>query len=184
MEPDEKILLYAIGALDNSPLRSKVRLQKLLFLLSKVFPEWDDLLEFESHLLGPYSERVDNILEDLIALDLVRKTGSSYSLTESGSRVFNTLKPKEQLVEVIEDYKDFLNDLTDEQVLTFVYVFYPEYIGESAKWDDLKGDRVKNAISMLLKGKVGFSKAAEVAGLSPGEFSTLLERRGVNWRMA
>ncbi len=184
LESDERIVLYSIGALRNTPLRSKVKLQKLLFLVTEVFPEWDDLLEYESHLLGPYSEKVENILEDLITLGLVDRSKSTYLLTPVGRGVFDTLKPKPQLVEVLEDFKEFLNDMPDDQVLTFVYVFYPQYIGESARWEHLKKDRVKNAIAMLSRGKISFSKAAEVAGMSPGEFSDLLERRGVRWREA
>lgn len=184
LESDEKIVLYSIGALRNTPLRSKVKLQKLLFLVTEVFPEWNDLLEYESHLLGPYSERVDNILEDLIALGLVERFESTFRLTSDGQQIFVTIKPKSQIVEVMEDFKEFLNDLPDNQVLTFVYVFYPEYMGESARWEQLKKDRVKNAIAMLSRGKISFTKAAEVAGMGPEEFSALLERRGVRWREA
>ncbi len=184
LESDERIVLFSIGALRNTPLRSKVKLQKLLFLVTEVFPEWDEFLEYDSHLLGPYSERVDNILEDLVVLGLVGRSKSSYSLTKAGCNVFDNLNPKPQFIEVLEDFKEFLNDLPDDQILTFVYVFYPEYIGESARWENLKKDRVKNAIAMLSRGKISFSKAAQVAGMSPGEFSALLERRGIKWREA
>lgn len=184
LEPDERIVLYSIGALRNTPLGSKVKLQKILFLVTEVFPEWDELLEYESHLLGPYSERVDNILEDLLALGLISRSKSNYILTREGLTVFNDLRPKPQLVKVLEDFKEFLNDLPDEQVLTFIYVFYPQYTSESARWEKLKKDRVRNAIAMLSRGKISFSKAAEVAGMGPDEFSALLERRGVRWREA
>ncbi len=184
LESDERIVLYSIGALRNTPLRGKVKLQKLLFLVTEVFPEWDEFLEYDSHLLGPYSERVDNILEDLMTLGLVGKSRGSYKLTPAGCEVFRTLKPKPQFVQVLEDFKEFLNDLPEDQVLTFVYVFYPDYIGESAKWEELKRDRVKNAIAMLSRGKISFSKAAQVAGMAPEEFSILLEKRGIKWREA
>lgn len=184
LESDERIVLYSIGALRNTPLRGKVKLQKILFLVTEVFPEWDEFLEYDSHLLGPYSERVDNILEDLMALGLVARSKSSFTLTRAGCNIFRTLKPKLQFVKVLEDFKEFLNDLPDDQVLTFVYVFYPDYIGESARWKKLKKDRLKNAIAMLSRGKISFSKATQIADMNPDDFSALLERRGIKWRKA
>ena len=55
LNPEERIILYAVGALDK-PLRSKVKLQKLLFLVSNVFDDISELMRFEPHFLGPYSE--------------------------------------------------------------------------------------------------------------------------------
>ena len=105
-------------------------------------------------------------------------------LTPAGCYIYRSLKPKPQFVQVLEDFKEFLNDLPEDQVLTFVYVFYPDYIGESARWENLKEDRVRNSIAMLSRGKISFSKAAQVADMSPDDFSDLLEQRGIKWREA
>ena len=50
-------------------------------------------------------------------------------------------------------FKEFLNDLPDEEILAFIYVSYPDYISESAKWDELKPERIKIAVSLLRKEK-------------------------------
>jgi hypothetical protein len=73
LNDEEKIVLYSIGALGSRPLKSKVKIQKLLYLFSTIFPDFGELLEYEPHLLGPYSEIVDNVLEDLLTLGLVQK---------------------------------------------------------------------------------------------------------------
>jgi uncharacterized protein YwgA len=179
---EEKIVIYSIGALDNTPLRSKTKLHKILFLFSNVFKNFQDILEFEPHLLGPYSETVDYVLDDLIRLDLVEKRNNSFSLTNKGLMIFNSLKPKEDLTKVVEDFKDFLNDLTDDEVLTFIYVFYPQYIAESARWNELKKNRIKIAISLLRKQKISFTKASEIAGLNINEFEDLLRKRNIRWK--
>ncbi len=182
LEDEEKIIVYSLGALNNTPLRSKIKLQKLLFLVSNVFKEYRDLLEFEPHLFGPYSETVNYVLEDLMKLGLVYQEGSKYTLTEKGFELFNHLKPKKELLKVIEDFKEFLNDLSDDEVLSFIYASYPNYISESAKWDELKGNRAKFAVSLLKKQKISFGKAAEIAGLKTAEFEDLLMNAKVRWK--
>jgi predicted HTH domain antitoxin len=92
------------------------------------------------------------------------------------------MKPKEELFKVLEDFKDFLNDLPDKEVLVFIYVSYPKFIEESAKWDELKQKRVDIAISLLKKGKISFSKAVEISGLNISGFQDVLRRKGVKWK--
>ena len=182
LDDTERIILFSIGSLGGTPLRSKVKLQKLHFLLSKAFPDLGSLFDYQPHLLGPYSEVVETVLEDLISLGLVYQSASAYELTREGKHVLDQLKPKKELVQIIEDFKKFLNDLPDNEILTFVYVFYPEYISESAKWDELKGRRADIAVSMLRKEKISFSKALEMSGLDGKRFTDLLKARGVRWR--
>jgi predicted HTH domain antitoxin len=183
LEDEEKIVLFSIGALDNTPIRSKTKLQKLLFLVSNVFEDYKELLVFEPHLFGPYSENLDTILEDLIKMELVIKKGNSFKLSEMGYELYNRLKPKAELISVIEDFKDFLNDLSEDEILTFVYVSYPKYTSEAIKWNELKEKRIQYSISLLEKHKVSFGKAAEIAGLNTIEFGKLLKNRGIKWRL-
>jgi uncharacterized protein YwgA len=182
LEDEERIVIYAFGALYNTSLRSKIKIQKLLFLISNVFKEYKDLLEFEPHLFGPYSETLDYIVQDLQKLGLIEASGSKYKLTEKGFELYKHLKPKKELIEVITDFKEFLNDLPDDDILAFVYVSYSEYIGESAKWDELKKNRVEIAVSLLKKEKVSFGKAVEISGLSQSGFEELLKKKNIKWK--
>lgn len=181
LEPDQKLILYAIGAL-NEPLRSKVKLQKLFFLVTNVFKELSSIFYFEHHLLGPYSEEVDLISSELIKLGFVKKSGSSFILTDKGFEAFRELKPKEDLENIILDFKEFLNDLPDDKILTYIYVFYPDYIDESAKWEKLKKNRVNTALYFLRKNKVSFSKAAKISGKSFREFENIAKNNHIRWR--
>lgn len=178
---EEKIVLFALGALDNTPLTSKIKLQKLLFLITNVFKDYRDILEFEPHLFGPYSETVDYVLEDLTKLGFVESKGSRNKLTEKGLGIFKKFKPKKELLSVIEDFKEFLNDVTDEELLTFIYVLYPNYIGEAVLWNNLRKNRVDYAISLLKKNKISLEKAITVSGLSTQEFETILKERKIRW---
>jgi uncharacterized protein YwgA len=182
LNDEEKLVLYAIGAVDNSPLKSRIKIQKLMFLISNIFKDFQGLLHFEPHLFGPYSETLDNVLESLIRLGFVESIGSNFRLTDPGLKANSSLKPKPELARVIDDFKRFLNDLNDEEVLAFIYASYPKYISESVKWDELKPRRKDFAISLFRKNKVSFSKAAEIAGLKPLEFDILLKNKNIRWR--
>lgn len=179
---EEKIVLYSIGALGSKPLKSKVKIQKLLYLFSNVFPDFGELLAYEPHLLGPYSEIVDNVLEDLMTLGLIRKAENSYALTIRGQEFFDSIKPKKDIIDVMNDFKEFLHDLPDYEILTFIYVFYPNFISESAKWDELKPNRIKVAVSLLKKEKISFSKASELAQMNPVDFERYLISNNIRWR--
>ena len=182
LNDEEKLVLYAIGALQNTPLKGKIKLQKLLFLVSNVFGGFKNLLRYEPHLYGPYSEVVEYVLQSLIKLGLIKERRGKYGLTEDGREVFNSLKPKNELTKVMEDFKEFLNDLSNDELLAFIYVSYPTYIKESVKWDELKPIRESLALNLLKKGKISFSKAAEIAGMSALEFDRHLKEKGDVWR--
>jgi len=182
LNDEEKIIIYSLGALDGNPLRSKIKLHKLLFLFSNVFKDYKELLEFEPHLFGPYSDTINYIIEDLEKLGLIKISGSQYILTDEGWEVYQKFKPKKELLSVLEDFKEFLNDLSDNEILAFIYVSYPEYIEESAKWDELKNKRVSFAISLLKKGKISYGKAVEISGLKPSIFEDVIKERKIKWK--
>lgn len=179
---EEKILIFALGALGNTPLRTKVMIQKLLFLFSNVFTGFKGLFRYEPHLIGPYSETVENTLQSLIQLGLISDKGFGYQLAPEGLNMFKALAPKEEIIRVISDFKEFLHDLSEDEMLAFIYSSYPDFISESALWNRLKPRRVELAISLLRKEKVSFSKAAEVAGMTAGDFDRALKERRVRWR--
>lgn len=182
LEDEEKIILYSLGVLDNVPVKSKTKLQKLLFLLSNVFEDYSELLNFEPHLYGPYSESVDDLLEDLIKLGLVQHNKSQYFLTPFGMELYKRLQPKKELIEVLQDFKLFLNDLSEEELLTFVYVTYPEFTSEAVKWEKLQEKRVHYALKMLKKEKISFSKAVEISDMPYADFGLLAKKEGVVWK--
>ena len=113
---------------------------------------------------------------------MIKIVGSNFLLSEKGKELFKHLKPKKDLIEVLEDFKSFLNDLTDDEVLTFVYVNYPNYIEESVKWEGLKPKRVNVALSLLRKNKISFNKALQISGLGAKEFEKIILAKEIKWK--
>jgi len=170
LESDQKLLIYAVGAL-GTPLKTRIKLQKLFFLVSNVFEDIGNAFRFEPHLFGPYSEILDETSEELIDLDLIRKNKNKpFSLTTKGRDEYEKLSPMKELKDVIDDFKGFLNDMSDDEIMTFIYTFYPNYISESTEWDRLKKKRMKIALDLLKKDKISFSKAVHLSGKKYREF--------------
>ena len=126
LNPEERIILYAVGALDK-PLRSKVKLQKLLFLGSNVFDDINELMRFEPRFLEPYSEVIVSVTEQLETLGLIQKKRRLHPYSHGGGGV-RSASTSASVGLVMADFR-VTNDLNDNDVLTFIYACYPQYPG-------------------------------------------------------
>jgi len=180
-----KYSLLLLSGLQNSPIRGKTKLMKEFFLIAKNIPDLEYNADFEEYSYGPYSEYVDNSLDDLEVLGLIVKTGTTYSLSDLGKVIVEDIKKdiSEEEIALVEDMKNLLEGLTTNEALALVYFTYPEETIESIVVHDIKNKRVGIAVSLLLKGKVSISKGAEIAGLPYIEFYQLLKDRGIKVRI-
>lgn len=181
MDSYEKLLLYAAAAFGKD-LKSKVKMQKLMFFCKYALPEvFDDSLDFEAHKKGPYSQDVDEYLlsiEDKNLIDL-----PSCAPTVLGQEVSQYVVPMEPVKSIVDNYKKFICRLNEKELLTMIYVSFPEYQRNSDVWDDIKRNRVDTATSLMRKGAVSFSKAVEISGMDQYEFERHLIDRKVRWRV-
>lgn len=138
------------------------KLQKLLFLLEEE-TEFTDIyedisFEFEPYKYGPFSERVYDALEFLIAIgaveavegdgdfDAIRDSadqgpyaGKRFILTEKGVKISHELnevleeETKQEMEAVVAEY----NDLSLDDLLEYVYNQYNKYTKESEIKDEM-----------------------------------------------
>ncbi|HKM14023.1 MAG TPA: UPF0175 family protein [Candidatus Methanomethylophilaceae archaeon] len=182
LDTSEKIILFCMGAL-NKPLKSKVDVQKIVFLCNNELPEiFDGLYHFQAHKKGPYSEKIDEDVNVISSSGLV--SGINFGLSDLGYGVYNRILPRvaEPLKSTIYENKDFIHGLSDDELLTFIYVAFPDYIVNSEEWGRLKTNRIKNAVSLLKKEKISASRAAEIAGMNYYDFEDYLKSLKVKWK--
>lgn len=182
MGSQDRIVLYAIGA-GGVPMETLVRLQKVIFLSSKSLPDiLGDVFIFEHHKKGPFCEDVSEICRDMISGGMVR--GSDVSLTDLGTDVFDMIsrRIREPLSGDVNFWKEFVSGLSEDELLTFVYVNYPDEIVNSDVWDRLKGDIRKNTVSLVRKGKITAGKGAEMVGMRYLDFEEVLRKSSVRWK--
>ncbi len=161
-------VLHLLHARDSSAVRGDVAFQKEFFLIANYIERIGDDADFLPHIFGPYSEPAEVALTGLISLGLVRRSRGHYTLTPEGNRVWESVRSafSDDEIVAIEDFKAFINDLTGDELLLFIYITFPEYTSESARLLDIARRRVPLSTSLYRKGKISLAKAAFLAGMN------------------
>ena len=150
------LLFHLAGDVDGM-----TRLQKLLFLIEKE-SEFNDIHEeisfdFESHHYGPFSELVYDEVRFLLSLGALETvepdyemenyetnhdddlSGKRFRLTEKGEKICSQLgkilddEVEKSMKDVVEEYSEMTND----DLLEYVYTQYPEYTDKSKIKDEV-----------------------------------------------
>ncbi|MBP2143896.1 putative HTH domain antitoxin [Methanococcus voltae] len=188
---EEQIVLYILGTLNNQKIKSRLKLQKLLFLTSKVVGDrMIELFDIIPYNYGPFSCVLPEIIDNLISLNLIDMTNLnkknellSYKLSKKGHCIYNILSSKEtledNLISNINSLKEFLNDLSDNEIMVYVYNKYPEYAEKSINYNELYNKRINYAIKLLKKEKINFETALSIANIENEEFTILLNEKKI-----
>jgi len=139
---------------------------KRAFLIAKNVKDVEEEASFASDMYGPYSENAEEQLEELEMDEVVAKDGNKMRLSRLGSQIAQKIEqniPK-QILEMIAEFKTLLNDLNDDEVLTFIYFSFPKYTEESLVLDKINKNKKEVAIKLYRKGKISLQRGAEIAG--------------------
>ena len=109
------------------------------------------------------------------------REGNKIKLTNLGKKIALKISEKinDEGKQIVSDLKEFLNDLSEDELLGFIYFSYPKMRKESLKFQKIKRKRETIAISLYQKGKVSLGKAAEIAGMTIETFISLLKRMNI-----
>lgn len=171
----DRFILLLLRANNSKPIPGALWLQKEMYLLQNVFPNLAEETDYEPYLMGPHSEIVADEAEELGRSKLLKTEGGKFSLTPQGKNIADILAKKSEQKEInkIEEFKEFLNDLSKDELLAFVYFSYPlpkEIAKESVEYKGLLPKRKKLALALCAKGKISAQKAAEIAGMNLEDF--------------
>jgi predicted HTH domain antitoxin len=177
----QKYIILLLSANNNEPIIGKVWFQKELFLISQNLPRLEEEAEFEGSLLGPFSENANAELDQLQIEDLAALDGK-IRLTPKGIEAADRLKLKasKETLELVSDMKSFINDLTEDEMLAYVYFSYPDMTLESIILERIRKKRVEIAVSLYRKRKVSIGKAAFIAGVSQEDFIRKAQESGIS----
>lgn len=172
----QKIFLLLLDAKNGEPIPGNIWLQKEVFQIAKNLEPLERYLEYEPNVQGPFSEDVKNILDDLQYLGFVKKKRRSIEITEYGKQIADKIKKKakKDLLRLVEDVKKFMNDLSKEELLLYIYFSYPEMKEESLEKEEINQRRKEIAKKLYENGKVSIEKASELAGISISQFRGLI----------
>jgi len=174
----QKYIVLLLNSNKNAPIKGNTWFQKELFLIANNVNSLAEEASFDSDMYGPFSENAAEQLEELEMDDVVAKVGNKMFLSDLGSKIADKLikkTPKERL-EMISEFKSLINDLNDDEVLTFVYFTFPEFTEESLVLDKIKKNRKQVAIKLYNKDKISLRRAAEIAGIPLEKFVKELKK--------
>ncbi|MGD6853133.1 MAG: UPF0175 family protein [Candidatus Bathyarchaeia archaeon] len=175
----QKISILLLGANCSEPLRGKLWFQKELFLLAQNLPELEEETDFEADFIGPYSEVADEELDHLRIEGIVDRTKEK--LTPLGEKIKKQVEQNfpVELKDFINEIKTFLNDLTRDELLGFIYYTYPKMRVESVEFERISRIRKEIALCLFKKNKVSLGKASQIAGVIQEDFINLLHLKGI-----
>lgn len=161
-----KLIIMLAHACGGSPVEGNVKLQKLVFMLSDI----DDNAEamgFYPDMYGPYSDIVAGEVRYLSDLGILSIDGNKTGITDAGKSIAEQLAEEDSdMFSTIAEYKEMFNDMSTNEVLTYVYLLYPSMATHSVVRDKLEPDMEKHVMSMLRKRKISSGKAATLLGKS------------------
>lgn len=177
----QKYTLLLLSANNYEPVKGKLWFQKELFLLAKNSDELAEQTDFEADFMGPYSESADEELEQLEFAKVVENEGNKLILTGLGRDIAEILgkNTSNEEKEMIEDFKSELNDLTEDELLGFIYFTFPDMTTESIKIEKIKPKRKNIALSLFAKSKISLGKALEIAGMNIDAFIIEAKLKGI-----
>ncbi|MEM0005054.1 MAG: UPF0175 family protein [Desulfurococcaceae archaeon] len=173
------IVLALLHALRGRSV-SRIHIQKALYLASRRLDRLRDVLEFARYRMGYWSEDVHDVLEQLLDNGDVKVVNGLIAPTEQGldraREAWGLLDETEK--SVLSEVVDFVSQLSEDELLLYIYVVYGGY-EKSDVLERLLRRRKQLAFSMYNKGAISIDMAAKIAGLTIPEFIEYLRRRGI-----
>ena len=165
IEEFHKYMLVLISARDE-PIKGMIKLQKIMYVLYNIFDEIKDNCTFDLHYYGPYSEIIELELEYLEQIRLVTNDNNRIQLTDEGIKYTNNIikTMDKKTLSILNEYKRLFNDMTKKELLTYIYLAYPESTNNSDMYEIIKPDMEKYIISLIKKDKITPSRTAELLG--------------------
>ena len=187
LQPVEKYFLMLLYAPDSTerftqPIRGKTWYQKQMFLLSKLVKELEEESEYNAHIMGSYSEIVEEVADQFYISGYTEKVGESIKLSFDGRKLAEGVWKKANDADrrYVTNVKMLLNDLSYYELLGLIYTQYPESAVNSEKQKEVDMRRLDIAISLLKKDKVSLETASKIANMKTDDLLKTLRKKGID----
>lgn len=159
----ERYIILLCGVVDR-PIPSLFHLHKELFVLAQNRIKIQEILNFQKHYFGPYSQLLDESVESPFYFPSTYefKQGKIF-ITDKGRKEFKEIVDKfsdnqdfKQLLIELKLLREIYDRLTNDELLFLIYETYPEYTKLSQVYNDLVKNttRRKHILIGLLQKKL------------------------------
>lgn len=156
-------IIVLLARAGGEPIRGDAKLHGMMFLLSD--PLKLGRGHYEPCSYGPCSRAVEAEAESLRAAGVLRGENGELSLTEAGTRAAEAEAGRAgaRILDVLQEYKETFNDVSDDELLAYVCAAHPEAAGPAAR-ERLRPRMECLVMSLLRKEKISCGRAAELLG--------------------
>ncbi len=125
----ENYLVLLLGVVDR-PVKSKIHLQKEMFILSRTAEYINDVTAFEKHQFGPFSSDIQGIIVSPIYYKqpFLRKN-SDITLSPNGKKIYKDLISEyshsdkfQELLATMKMIRELYDRLTTDELLFLIYI--------------------------------------------------------------
>ncbi|MCY4490566.1 MAG: hypothetical protein OXC46_03765 [Thaumarchaeota archaeon] len=158
-----KFIILMTNANDES-IKGRLKLQKIMYLISNSIVRIKELCSYESGNYGPYSKILDEEARYLEQIGVLTEDVGKITLTGIGKKIAQELHKNEdeKTLYILNKHKDFLNDMTKNELLTYIYSAHPDMTKKSDEYENLKPHMEKHVMSLLKKHKISAQRAGEL----------------------
>ena len=163
-------------------VRGHAVLQKMLYVLSKDIGDDDVESSFKPYDHGPYSQQAADELDSLSRDGLVAHADGKVAITPAGRAVAEDASGGLDMTEAasLRGCKRFFNNMTDEQLLLYIYLLYPDMAVNSRTYDDIVSRAEDIVMSMIKEEKISTGRAAEILKVSYRDVLAMMGRHGMS----
>lgn len=161
-------------------VHDRAAIQRMLYVLAKDTGDGEVESGFGPRGRGPYSQQVADELDSMSRDGLVEAPGR-IALTAAGHAAADDAGRglDDDGMEVLCECKRFFNDMTDEQLLLYTCLVYPDMVAGTAAHADLRLRAVDIVMGMVEEEKISSGHAAEILKMPFHDILGLMKRRGI-----
>jgi uncharacterized protein YwgA len=167
------VLILAIEDRTKQKAMNKLHFHKAIYYFENL--RGDKEVSFSNYKYGGVSFELTENMETLEESGLVTRVGTKYTLTPEGERLAKQLtsdygEHDPDTLRKLEYAKILLNDLTDRELLFFMYMTFPETQVNSIEFENLVKDKSNWTRRLFLRGRINAATGAQWLGMNQRDF--------------
>jgi uncharacterized protein YwgA len=164
------VLILAMEDRTKQKAMNKLHFHKAIFYFENL--SGDKEVSFSNYKYGGVSFELTENMETLEESGLVTKVGTKYVLTLKGEKLAKELFPgyDSETLNKLKYAKYLLNDLSDKELLFFMYMSFPETQENSIEFKNLVKDKSNWTRRLFLRGRINAATGAQWLGMNQRDF--------------
>lgn len=164
------VLVLSMEDRENQKAMSKLHFQKAVYYFENL--QQDKEISFSNYIYGGVSFELQENMDTLVESGLVTRVGTKYVLTPEGEDLAKKLVSEYEpdTLKKLKYAKHLLSDLSDKELLFFMYMTFKETQENSIEFRNLLKDKEKWVQKLFQKGRINSTTASEWLGISQRDF--------------